>query len=408
MLIIKLALRNILRNRRRSLLTILSMGGGYFMLSFMLSMTEGSYSNMIDLFTRDHTGHVQVHKGNYLDRPSLFKTINQTTSLIESIKNNPQVIGVTARIYGPSLAYGKNKTFPANVIGINPELESETTFLKEKVNQGQYLTSGVTSNGYFPAMLGKSLAKNLHLEIGDELVLISQGVDGSIANDVFEVVAIVGTAESFERMNVYLSMDGMRQFLSMGDQVHELAISLNHQSLARDFSKKLQQILQQNDLQVKPWQKVEEVFYKSMQADLKGNYISMGIIIFIVSIGVLNTVLMGTLERTREFGVLKAVGTRPATIFKLIMLESFFLSMISCLLGLVFALPANYWLSVVGITMPEPIDMGGVLFESMLGEISWFSMGVPALVVVSSTLLVSLIPAVRAARISPLQALQAV
>jgi len=408
MLIIKLALRNILRNRRRSVLTVLSMGGGYFMLSFMLSMTEGSYSNIIDLFTQDHTGHVQVHKGNYLDRPSLFKSIEHSSELIDSIKKNPQVTGVTARIYGPSLAYGKNKTFPANVIGINPLLESETTFLKEKVKQGVYLSSAITANGYFPAMMGKTLAKNLHLDIGDELVLISQGVDGSIANDVFEVVAIVGTPESFERMNVYLSLDAMRQFLSMGDQVHELAISLKHQSLARQFSKQLQKTYTQSDLRVEPWQQVEEVFYKSMQADLKGNYVSMGIIIFIVSIGVLNTVLMGTLERTREFGVLKAIGTQPMAIFKLIMLESFFLSVISCLLGLVFALPVNYWLTVVGITMPEPIDMGGVLFESMLGEISWFTMGVPALVVVSSTLLVSLFPGFKAARISPLQALQAV
>ena len=408
MLIIKLALRNILRNRRRSLLTILSMGGGYFMLSFMLSMTEGSYSNMIDLFTRDHTGHVQVHKGNYLDRPSLFKTINNSTDLITDIKKNAQVMGVTARIYGPSLAYGKNKTFPANVIGIDPLLESQTTYLKDKVKLGTYLTNGVTQNEYFPAMIGKALAKNLHLKIGDELVLISQGVDGSIANDVFEVVAIVGLATSYERMNVYLSLEGMRQFLSMGNQVHELAISLKHQSLSRIFSTQLQKTLQQDDLQVKPWQKVEEVFYKSMQADLQGNYISMGIIIFIVSVGVLNTVLMGTLERTREFGVLKAIGTRPTAIFKLILLESFFLSVFSCIAGLLFALPTNYWLAGVGIQMPEPIDMGGVLFESILGEVSWFSMGVPALVVISSTLLVSLFPAVRAARVSPLQALQAV
>lgn len=145
-----------------------------------------------------------------------------------------------------------------------------------------------------------------------------------------------------------------------------------------------------------------------MQADKEGGYISMGIIIFIVSIGVLNTVLMGTLERTREFGVLRAIGTQPAAIFRLIMLESFFLAIISCLVGLVFALPVNYWLAMVGIALPEPIDMGGVLFEAMLGEVSWFTMAIPALVVVGSTLVVSLIPGIRAARISPLQALQAV
>lgn len=408
MLVFKLALRNILRNRRRSILTILSMGGGYFMLSVTLSMTEGSYNNIIDLFTRDHTGHVQIHKGDYLDRPSLYKTINKADTLIETIKQSPQVEGVAPRIYGPSLAYGKNKTFPANVIGIDPALESETSFLKQKVKQGVYISNGKTANGYSPAMMGKTLAKNLHLEIGDELVLISQGIDGSIANDIFEIVAIVGTAESNERMNVYLSLNGIREFLSMGDGVHELAISLKHQTLARGFSSHIQEKLKQQDLQANPWQQVEEAFFKSMQADKEGGYISMGIIIFIVSIGVLNTVLMGTLERTREFGVLRAIGTQPAAIFRLIMLESFFLAIISCLVGLVFALPVNYWLAMVGIALPEPIDMGGVLFEAMLGEVSWFTMAIPALVVVGSTLVVSLIPGIRAARISPLQALQAV
>jgi len=418
MLVTKLALRNILRNRRRSILTILSMGSGYLLLSFMLAMSEGSYNNIIDIFTRDHTGHVQIHRGNYLQRPSLYKTINNVDSLMADLEKHSLVTAVAPRIYGPSLAYGKEKTFPANVIGIDPLLEAETTYLKEKVKQGTYLSSGMTNsskmtnNGYFPAMIGKALATNLHLNIGDELILISQGIDGSIANDVYEVVAIVGSSESYERMNVYLSLDAMRQFLSMGNQVHELAVSLTHQSYARSFANQLtrewsQETDTKNELSIDPWQVVEYAFYNSMQADKEGNYISMGILIFIVSIGVLNTVLMGILERTREFGVLKAIGTRPFAVFRLIMLESFFLAIASCLFGFIFALPANYWLTHVGITFPDPIDMGGILFETMLGEISLFSMGLPAIVVIGSTLLVSLIPGIRAARISPLQALQA-
>ena len=422
MLVVKLALRNILRHRRRSILTILSMGSGYFLLSFMLAMSEGSYNNIIDVFTRDHTGHVQIHQSNYLQRPSLYKTIDNIDALLSELEENTLVTGITPRIYGPSLAYGKEKSIPANVVGIDPQREANTTHLKNKVNQGHYLSNGMTDKGYFPAMVGQALAKNLHLTIGDELVLISQGFDGSIANEIYEVTAIVGTSDSSERMNVYLSLDAMRQFLSMGNQVHELAISLTHQSHARSFANSLQKKWSntftsesntpksesKKTLSVDPWQIVEASFYKSMQADKQGNYVSMGILIFIVSIGVLNTVLMGILERTREFGVLKAIGTRPLAMFNLIMLESLFLAIASCVLGFMFALPTNYWLTTVGITMPQPIDMGGMKFETILGEITLFSMGLPALVVIGSTLLVSLIPGIRASRISPLQALQAV
>jgi len=412
MLILKLAFRNILRNRRRSLLTLLSMGGGFFLLCLTLSMSEGSYSNIINIFTQDHTGHVQVHKDNYLERPSLYKTINHADALIDELEQQEDVIGVAPRIYGPSLAYGKNKTFPAQVIGIDPQRESRTTRLENKVQQGSYIQNKASADGYFPAMIGYSLAKNLHLTIGDELVLISQGIDGSIANDIFEITAIVGDASSYERMNVYISLLAMREFLSMQggekSQVHELAIILASQNQARSFALKTQQQLGNSDLSVQPWQVVESSFYNSMQADKKGSYVSMGIIIFIVSIGVLNTILMGTLERTREFGVLKAIGTRPLAVFNLIMLESFVLAMVSCVIGLLLALPVCIWLASSGIPMPEPIDMGGIIFDTMLGEVSWFVVLLPSAVVILSTLLVSFIPAIRAAKISPLKALQAV
>lgn len=412
MLILKLAFRNILRNRRRSILTLLSMGGGFFLLCLTLSMSEGSYSNIINIFTQDHTGHVQIHKGNYLERPSLYKTIPHANKLISKLEQQEEVIGVAPRIYGPSLAYGKNKTFPAQVIGIDPQREAKTTRLENKVKKGHYLTNKLSSDGYFLAMIGHSLAKNLHLNIGDELVLISQGIDGSIANDIFEITAIVGDASSYERMNVYISLPAMREFLSMqsgeNSRVHELAIILANQSIARSFALKNQLSVENKNLSVQPWQVVESSFYKSMQADKKGSYVSMGIIIFIVSIGVLNTILMGTLERTREFGVLKAIGTRPLAVFNLIMLESFVLAIVSCVIGLVLALPVCIWLASSGIAMPEPIDMGGIIFDTMLGEVSWFVVLLPSLVVISSTLLVSFIPAIRAAKISPLKALQAV
>lgn len=408
MLILKLALRNILRNRRRSLLTLLSMSGGFFLLSLTLSLSEGSYNNIINIFTLDHTGHVQVHSKDYLSRPSLYKTINQSENLISLIEEYKQAKSVTPRIYGPSLAYGKDKTFPAQAIGIDPQRESNTTRLASKVSLGSFLTTEKNDQQFYPVMLGFSLAKNLELTLGDELVLISQGADGSIANDIFVVAAVIGDANSFERSNVYMSLTAMREFLTLGDQVHELAIVLSEPEQATSFAKALSKKLVDTELSVEPWQVVESAFYKGMQADKKGSYVSMAIIIFIVSIGVLNTILMGTLERTQEFGVLKAIGTKPPTVFGLIMLESFFLAICSCVVGLLLALPTTYWLMNTGISLPEAIDMGGITFDSMRGEMSLKVYLIPTTVVILSTLLVSLYPGLRAAKISPLKALQAV
>lgn len=410
MLIYTLAIRNVLRNRHRSLLTILSMGAGFFLLCTMISFSEGSYNNMIDMFTGDQIGHVQVHKGDYLTRPSLYKTFD-AHELITSLSNDTRIVALAPRIFSPALAYGKDKTYPAEIIGIDPQQEAETTRLESKVALGQYLDNSMTADGYFPAMIGYSLAKNLDLTLGDEIVLISQGVDGSIANDIFIISAIVGNANSTERTSVYLSIPAIANFLSIAadlTRVHELVISLQHQQQAVNFSTRWQEKLAPEGLSVDPWQVVESAFYNSMQADKSGNYISLGILIFIISIGVLNTVLMGTLERTREFGVLKAIGTQPKTVFSMIMLESFILALASCFLGLIFAFPLVYWLSTAGLRLPEPIDMGGVMFDSILAELTLFSVLTPFAVIIGTTLLVSLIPAIRAAKISPLQALQAV
>ena len=407
MLTLKLAYRNVLRNKRRSFLTLLSMSGGFFLLCVVLSVTEGSYTNIIDIFTKDHVGHIQIHKGNYLERPSIYKTIQNSEKLIDDLRQHSDVVSLAPRILGASLAYGKNKTFPAQIIGIDPLLESQTTRLKEKVKHGHYLTNEMNSDAYFPAMIGYTLAKNLNLTVGDELILISQGIDGSIANDIFQVSAIVGSTDSVERNNVYLGLPAMREFLSMGDQVHEIAIILKNQSLARDFAGQINKSLAPLALTAEPWQVVETAFYKGMQADKQGSYVSLTVIILIVSIGVLNTVLMGTLERTREFGVLTAIGTRPISVFSLIMIESGILAIASCLVGLLISLPVNYYLSTVGFDMPEPIDMGGMTFDTILGEISWYTIWVPTVVVLLSTMLVSLIPSIKAAKISPLTALQA-
>ncbi len=411
-MLFKLAFRNILRQRRRSILTLLSMGGGYLLFCISLSLSEGSYNNIIDVFTRDHTGHIQIHAAGYLDRPSLYRRVDHTDQWLPQLVREFDIQAVAPRIYTPALAYGENKTAPAGVIGIDPRMEAQTTLLKDKLKQGAWLDNQANADGYWPAMLGYSIARTLKLSLGDELVLISQGADGSIANDVFMVSAIVGTEDSTERMNVYLPMVAMRQFISLPEGVHELALLVDKPSAAQAKAHSLQQYLDQSvpelDLQVQPWQEVERSFYSGMQADKQGNYISMGIIMVIVSIGVLNTVLMSTLERTREFGVLKAIGTRPNMLFGLIQLEALLLAVLGCLIGFVVVLPINAYFVHHGIMLSHGFDMGGIRFDRLLGEFSWFVMGVPALVVVGSTLLVSVFPAWRAARLSPIKALRAV
>ena len=166
-------------------------------------------------------------------------------------------------------------------------------------------------------------------------------------------------------------------------------------------------LLADSALAAAPWQVIERPFYQAMQADLEGMWLSLGIIMVIVAIGVLNTVLMAILERTRKFGVLRALGTRPRTVFKMIVLETACLAALSIVPGLAISLLINYVLSVQGIPLPMAIEYGGVSFDRMLGSLSPRVFWIPTLVVFATALAVSLIPALRAARITPIKAMRA-
>lgn len=399
MLTLKLAYRNILRQRRRSLLTALSMAGGYILFVFSMSLLEGSWSNVVDIFTLDHTGHIQVHKDDYAKRPKIHKTIENPTVVETTLKNHEDVTGWAPRVYSSALAYGGNKTSIAQIFGIDPELEPTVTRILQKVSAGQYFSAQPNADGYFPAMIGRGLANSLRLDVGGEIVLISSGADGSIANDIFIITAIIGNTTSFDRLGVFLPLTVAQEFLSIGGEVHEFALLARDKHDNEQLAAELQSLMP--SLKVSPWQQIEATFYRTMQSDKQGNYFTMALIVFIVFIGVLNTVLMSVLERTKEFGVLKSIGCRPSELVKLIFIETVMLASISITVGLALILPVIAWFTEVGIKLDISVDMGGVVFDTMKGDLSAYVVFMPMGFMLLTAALISLPPGLRAARILP-------
>jgi len=410
MLVFKLALRNILRNRSRSLLTGLTMLGSYVLIVVAFSVQEGTYGNILSLYTQDNSGHIQITHKTYQDKPSLYKTVNQPDELISQLESFQFVTSVTPRIHSAAIAYGSQKTTPALLVGIDVIREQNTSNLANKVSNGQFMSGKPDSDGYFQAMIGGGLARQLRLSVGDELVLISQGADGSLANDIFMVSAIVGDINAPERLNVYLPLTGIQQFLSMPNRVHQLIVLIDDYRNSIDRTEAIKTSLSSDlidaGLDAFPWQIIEQEFYRVMKADIEGNVMSQYTIIFLVCIGILNTILMNILERTGEFGVLKAIGTTPRRIFNQIVVEAFLLAVLSCLLGLIIAIPVNWYLVTVGMQMPEPVDISGVFVESIIGYMSLWVFVRPAMIIIIAATMVALIPAYRAAKLEPLDAMR--
>jgi len=395
-----MAFRNIFRHKRRSLFTGLLMSGAYVLFSVSLGVTEGSYSQMIEIYTRTHTGHIQVHKKGYLDRPSIYDSFKDHAQIGERIGRLDEVESWAPRVYSPALAFAGKKTTGVRIIGIDPERESHATSIKEKLKKGAFLSDRPSGD----ILIGEGLAKIIHAGIHDTVALIGQGTDGSIANDLFTVAGIL---EGEDRSNCYMHINSAQGFISMGDRAHEIIVILRHHSRAGHISAIIDKTLGNAELDVLPWQEIEKEFYRAMQMDKQGNWITQFIIMLIVAIGILNTVLMTLLERTKEFGILRSVGTRPYQIFVLILLETGFLSVFSIAVGGIFSLFFNYLLSVYGIDLPTPIALEGLRFESYVSEITMETIFLPAVVTFFVALAVSTVPAVRAARITPVKALRA-
>jgi ABC-type lipoprotein release transport system permease subunit len=382
---------------------VLTMVGGFALSAVSIGWADGTYNNIINMFTRNRLGHIQIHGRGYLDKPTLYNVVRDFNELGNRIGELPHVEAWSPRLYASGLVSVENKSAGARLIGMDPVLEENATSFKQKLVKGE----GFSEKGLREAILGKGLAQNLKADPGDELVIVSQAADGSIANDLFGIVGIIQTDDVVtDQSALYLKLPDFQELLTLEKDAHEIVIMVDQLAQVAPVTRQISSILSGTDMVVEPWQEFAKSFYVAMKADKQGAWIMLFVIILIVAIGVLNTVLMTVLERTREYGVLRALGTPPTDVFGLVLTEVLVMSFVSIVFGLIISIPVNYLFSIHGVEMPQPFSYGGVEFTHFYTEINAHSLYVPALTVVLSALIVSVFPALRAARVAPAQALR--
>jgi putative ABC transport system permease protein len=403
MLTLKMAWRNIFRQKRRTVLSILTMFGGFTLSAISIGWADGTYDRIIDMFTRNRLGHIQIHAQGYLDRPSIYKCIKNYQKIGEEIQKIQGVEAWAPRLYSAGLASVGEKSAGARIIGIDPERESVATRFDKKIIQGRSFLPKPSHE----AILGKGLARTLKAETGDQVVIVSQGADGSIANDLYNIVGILESGDPTQDLSsFYLHLKDAQDLLVLDDAIHEMAVIVRKLGQVSRITQQIRTTLNDPGLEVSPWQEFAHSFYVAMQADKEGNWIMLFIVVLIVAIGVLNTVLMTVLERTREYGVMRALGTRQLLVFRLIVCEVALMASIGLVIGFGLSLLINHYLSIHGIAMPHPYRYGGMEFTHFYTELNARSFYIPAITVLFSALFVSIFPAIRAAHISPARALR--
>ncbi len=399
-LLLKLAFRNLFRQKRRTILTLSMMIIGFIIMSFTIAVSEGGYDRVISSFTKEKTGHIQIYREDFLETQNLYKTLDKMDLLMEKLSKNKNILNVTPRIISGGLANLGDSTTGVEIDGVDFNLEDKGTTLKKRIKSGGWFSAA----GIYEVILGKKVAEILNAKINQKIALISQGADGSTANDFFKVVGIL-KENPYEDFLIYTEFKTAQEFFALPNKTHKLILFLNHYNESAKVAEEIRTEFEKS-ISISPWFVVEEDFYKGMTADKKGNKIFYFIVGIMVAIGILITVLMSFLERKKELAILKAIGTRPGFIFSQIMLEGILLSVFATIISVPLSFSINYYFSLHGIPLGTKIEFGGIVWEEIITNLDPLAFIAPSLILLISTFFVTLYPAILAARIIPVEGMR--
>ena len=406
-----MAWRNIWRNPRRSILTMCAIAFASLLLIFMLSFQFGSYDTMINSAVKIHTGHLQIQAKGYREKRSMHLVVPDPGAIGRVLEKTPGIDAYTYRGNAFSLVSSKERTYGIGVIGIDPVREAGLSTIKKVTRQGEYLAQEDTNQ----ALVGELLAKNLRIGLGDDLVVLGQGRDGSVAATVVKVKGIYNSGQDeFDRSSIHIPLTHFQDVYAMRGGVHEVVALGKSLGAIPAIKTAVATAVEGADddgrLIVLDWMDLMPGLIESIKLDLISGFILYCILILVVAFSILNTFLMAVFERTKEFGVLLAIGTTPGRLTKLLLLESIAMTIAGVAVGIIAGCLVTWYFQVHGISIPgtsEIVRQFGIP-ERMFPKLSFLSVIIGPTLVLFITFLTALYPALKVRRLRPVEALASV
>jgi len=349
MFLLKLALLNIGRNPRRSLITILAVGVGLAALIFLWGFSDGTNEQMRENVIRLFTGHVQIHATGFNKSLAPENVIPERPEVLKKIRANPLVTGISERVKCEALIGTTENSRGILLMGIDPEQESEVTELGKYIREGEFLKP----EGSRDIILGHLLAEKINLSIGDKVVIMTQAMDGTLAGYAYRVRGIFHTgSHQLDELTAYITLPSAQDLLGIGEDTHEIVVRLKTRHVIGEFLKNMN-LPEQDRYEILTWSDiVPEVEQWATWAEAIIRTILLAVMV-VIGVSIMNTVLMSVYERTREFGVMLAVGTSPSQVILLILLETLILELFGILLGLAAGYLVVGYFGSAGIAFPE-------------------------------------------------------
>jgi putative ABC transport system permease protein len=333
LLILKIAWRNMWRNWRRSVLTILAVIFAAFFIILMKGIQKGVYDRNIISSLELFTGYLQIQKDGYQDNPTLNKAFSMDLEMLGTLQRNPHITGFTPRIMGFGLIGHSENSLGAAILGVDPNRELLYSKIATRVKKGTFLNDAYIND----IIVGERMLKNLGAKIGDSVVILTQAFDGSTGNQKF---VISGTfrfgSNELDGMTIFMHISAANELLAMNNKVHSIAIYIDNFENIQSVQSDLELMAEKkSDLQLKilPWDEILIDLKQTIDMKDISEIFYIGILVLIVGFGILNTVLMSITERFREFGVMLALGTKHYILVIAVFIETMLLTFTGILFG---------------------------------------------------------------------------
>ena len=401
MRVFKMAWRKVWRNRRRTIVTIAAMSLALFSMiqysGLMTGYLHGMERNILDL----EMGDIQIFAPDYLDKPSIYSRIENPNDLIKKLE--AAGYHASGRLKGGGLAAGENSSAGAVFRGVDPGQDASVSDVYKHVLRGKWLDAGEPAG----IVIGRRLALSLDVDVGDEVIVLSQAADGSMANDLFKVRGVLKSiGEEVDRGGIYMIDQTFRELMVVPDGVHQIIVRKPPTVLLDKATDEVASIAGVAD--TRSWRQLTPTLASMLDSSRGAMYFMFVIVFLAIAIVILNAMLMAVFERIREFGVLKAIGVAPWVVFKIVITETMIQTGLAIAAGGILSIPAGIYLSTSGINLSS---MSGASIMGIAWDPIWrssFSVQTfagPVVMLAAIVLMAVLYPALKAAFIRPVAAM---
>ncbi|MXV96571.1 MAG: ABC transporter permease [Gemmatimonadetes bacterium] len=398
-----MAWRNLWRYGRRTLTTIAAMTLALLTLVVWTSFTQGFLRDLQTTIVEVEIGDMQVHPPDYRTQPSIFDRIGAPSELVDTL--GAMGFDASARLLGGGLAAAGDASAGVSLRGVETDQDARVSVVYDRVAQGSWLDPSDPAG----VVIGGRLARTLDVGVGDELVLLSQATDGSIANGLYRVRGILAPfSEATDRGGVFLVRQAFLDFFVLPGGAHQVVVR-NTEGQALEVSAAQIQAVAPG-LDVLTWRELFPTLATMLDSVESTMYILFMIVYLAIAILLINATLMAVFERIKELGLLKAVGLSPTRVVGLILWEGLFQAMLAAAAGLILSVPVLFYVTRVGINLAAlggQVSISGIgLDPVMRGIVNPTIVVGPLSTMFVIVLLSMLYPALKAARIKPVEAMR--